>query len=394
MRPWPLAVDPFTMADRLRIGAWLLDPRHQWTAGPQVRAYEQRWEKLTGAAHAIMVSNGSLANELIARRRKQELVDAGFWPKQNKVIFPACTWVSSVSPWIWLGFDPVWTDIGPSLCTSGDQIIKALDSDKQGGIGTVFYTSLMGQADDLDRLRIICKQRAVSLFLDNCEGAFSRTERSWWGPERHFCAGEISSTSFYFSHHTTTGTEGGMIFAQDQDAADWFRMMRNHGLTRGMPAKYRNPEADPLFDFHLLGTNARSSDLQAYMGSLVFDRSVAFIPERVRLARVFYGALDHNRFDDVNHFWRRIPLMALPIIPHGTVRTGEDNHKALLARLGIVSRPVVGGNLLRHTAFKAYGDARRFPIAQWVHDHGVYIGLHEEVTEEMVLELARALNAC
>lgn len=383
---WPLAIPAFTIPDRLRIGLWLLRGK-QWTQGPEVRAYEKRWEQYTGSPHAIMVSNGSVANELLARRRKYEIDAAGRWPFDNLVIFPACTWVSSVSPWIQEGFAPVWCDISTNLCASSDAIAHLLDMDKVKRIKTVFYTTLLGQATDLKALRGICRAHGAKLMLDNCESSFSETDDG-----DHFCSLASSSTSFYFSHPATTGTEGGMIFCEGNAEADWYRMMRSHGMTRGMPEHYRNPDAHPAFDFYLPGSNYRSSDLQAYMGSLVLDRSLAFAKRRMELAGAFYAALDRDRFVNITMGRASQPLMALPIVSNPTNRGRRGNVVNTLGKLGIEHRPIVGGNLLRHTAFKAYGDPKLYPRAQHLHDDGVYIGLHHGVSMEMVMELARELN--
>lgn len=385
---WPLAIPNFTLADKLGLGLWLLRGK-QWTQGPAVRAYEKTWEEYTGAKHAIMVANGSVANELLARRRRDELAAVGRWPMDNKVIFPACTWVSSVSPWIWEGFSPVWCDISENLCAPMDGIVKQLQLTQAK---TVFYTTLLGQTDDLVALRTVCEHHGAKLMVDNCESCFSWTPCGFGYKEQHVCAVAPSSTSFYFSHPATTGTEGGMIFCHEDADDDWFRMMRSHGMTRGMPAIYRNPDAHPAFDFHLPGSNFRSSDLQAYMGSLTFNRTLAFAAERIRLATLFYRSLDRHRYIDITMGGPRNPMMALPILPSPTLRDGGKSVKAVLDKLGIEYRPIVGGNLLRHTAFKQYGEAARYPRAQHLHDHGLYVGLHEGVTPDMVLGLAAELN--
>lgn len=385
---WPLAIPNFTLADKLRLGLWLFRGK-QWTQGPAVRAYEKTWEAYTGAKHAIMVANGSVANELLAKRRRKELTDEGRWPHDNKVIFPVCTWVSSVSPWIWEGFSPVWCDISENLCAPQDGIVKLL---QETHARTVFYTTLLGQTDDLVSIKAICVHYGARLMVDNCESCFSRTPCGFGYKEQHVCAVAPSSTSFYFSHPATTGTEGGMVFCDDDKEDDWFRMMRNHGLTRGMPAAYLNPDAHPSFDFFLPGSNYRSSDLQAYMGSLTFKRTLAFAARRIELASLFYGSLNRHYYCDPTMGRARNPMMALPILPNPTNRDGGASVKAVLDRLGIEYRPIVGGNLLRHTAFKQYGDARMYPRAQHLHDHGVYVGLHEGVQPEMILELATELN--
>lgn len=383
---WPLAVPVFTLADRFKIGVWLLRGR-QWTQGPEVRRYEQTWEKYTGAPHAIMVANGSVANELIARYRKEQLIARGQWPA--KVVLPVCTWVSSVSPWLREGFEPVWCDISTNLCASTDEVAHRLI---ESGATTVFYTTLLGQTVDLVLLRQICEQRGARLMLDNCESSFSLSPEGFGYGRRHVCAIGTASTSFYFSHPATTGTEGGMIFCESDDEADWYRMMRSHGMTRGMPAKYHNRDAHPAFDFYLPGSNFRSSDLQAYMGRLTFERSLAFAERRIELAETFYWALREDRFENVTKGRCMNPMMALPIVPRPASREGFDV-RAVLDRLRIEHRPIVGGNLLRHTAFAQYGDPRRYPRAQHAHDHGAYVGLHERVDRDMVLELADELNA-
>ena len=389
---WPLAVSPFTVADRLKIG-WRVLRGHQMTAGPEVRRYEERWERYTGAKHAIMVANGSVANELIAVRQRERLIARGDWPHKNRVVFPVCNWVTSVSPWLRLGFEPVFVDVSQNLCAGVEEIAEVLIKDSERHIGTVFYVTLLGQATRLVDLAKVCERHGAALLLDNCESSLGFSSDALFHPPAHFCSLGISSTSFYFSHPVTTGTEGGMVFCTNADDDDWFRMMRNHGLTRGMPAKYRNSEAHEAFDFHLAGTNARSSDLQAYMGALTFDRSVAFGKERIRLATLFYGSLYNYKFCDITNGRCDTPLMALPILPNPTYRSGgASNLRGLLDTMGIEHRPIVGGNLLRHTAFKRYADARAFPRAQWLHDQGVYVGLHHGVTADMVETLARRLN--
>jgi CDP-4-dehydro-6-deoxyglucose reductase, E1 len=388
MKPWPLAVSQFNFLDRLKIGWWIVR-HHQWTQGPEVRKYEETWARYTGARHAVMVANGSLANELIARRRKTQLVEAGQWPERNKVVFPVCTWVSSVSPWLHYGFEPVWVDADPMAYDR--DIYDALSTDR--AIGTVFYTTLLGMCGDLEGVASFCRTANTELMLDNCEGSFSSTS-SGYSPRhhrKHVCTIGISSTSFYFSHPATTGTEGGMIFCDKDEDNEWFRMMRNHGLTRGMPGKYHNPDADKSFDFYLAGTNARASEIEAFMGSLTFERSLRFSAERVRMAEYFYSRLDYSRFELLQAY-RHNPLMGLPLIPNPTMRGHDpDFHRRVLADFGIETRPIIGGNLLRHTAFKQYGNAGHYPRSQWIHGHGVYIGLHEGVSYDMLEELTDAL---
>lgn len=384
MKFWPLAVPSFTTLDKLKVGYWLLKENH-WSQGDWVRAYEKTWEDYTKAQHAIMVSSGSAANLLIAQRRKWELERQELWPKCNKVVFPVVNWVSAVSPWVMLGFEPVFVDVSSNLCSSGDQVAKALE---EKNLAAVFYTTLLGVVDDLHRIKALCCAAGVPLYLDNCESSFSRVGKGWGQP--HVCGFATSSTSFYFSHHTSGNQEGGMIFTNNREEAEFFRMARNHGMTRGMPDRYKNPDAHPWFDFWMLGSNHRSTNLLAYMASLDFKRALGFSNEREKLSGIFSAALDSKHYEKPHlRLGGGCPL-ALPIVAREWGRIAKV--RKLLDFHGIEHRPIVGGNLLRHTAFRKYGVASKFPRAQHIHDNGLYIGLHTGVTRDMVRRLAGSLN--
>lgn len=385
---WPLAVSNFTVLDKLKIAKWLITEKH-WSQGDWVREYEKTWEKYTKAPHAVMVSSGSAANHMIAYRRKWELQQSGDWPKKKFVIFPVVNWISSVSPWLQLGFEPIFVDVSSNICSSTDHISKAL---KRKNIAAVFYTSLLGLACPVGRLRAICNSRNVPLYMDNCEATFSSEfdEMTNYMEKRHFCNFCTSSTSFYFSHHTSGNQEGGMIFCQTKYESDWYRMARNHGMTRGMSEIYKNTDVDPRFDFYMLGSNHRSTNLIAYMASLDFKRALDLSSTRMKLSEKFSKCLDDTKYCKPHrHIYSCVPLV-LPIICRGTTKI--SGVKRLLDDFGVEHRPIVGGNLLRHRAFWDYGRAKDYPIAQNVHDNGLYIGLHSGVTMEMVRELTDALN--
>lgn len=391
---WPLAVSSFTLWDKMKIGAFLFK-EPVWTYGKWIKSYEDLWVKEFGVKHAIMVSSGSTANELIALRRKWELQQMGEWPRRNKVIFPVNTWISSVSVWIHAGFEPVFVDVEPSNLNVSAPILKAaLDKDSDGVIGTVFYTALLGYFNDLDECKRLTEAHGSRFLMDNCEASFS----SYWskdGHHRSILGLTTCSTSIFFSHLTMSGTEGGLIFTESDDEADWYRMMRSHGLTRNMPAKYRNPNVGAEFDFYLLGSNYRSSNLQAYMASLDFNRAIRFSEEnRGSLVYAFYDLLNTSRYEKFCTLFAKDDLGAIPLAIPILCKTKEDRIKveSYLKDRGVMTRPIIGGCLLAHTAFKGYGNINDYPVAKWAHECGLYIGLHKNVTFDMVEDLAKELN--
>jgi len=393
---WPLCNSPFTALDKLKISTFLFrEPI--WTAGEWVKRYERMWVRQFGVNHAVMVSSGSTANELIALRRKWELQQAGEWPRRNKVVFAVNSWISNCSVWINFGFDPVFVDVSPDNLNVTPETLNATLAANEG-IGTVFYTALLGFHNEIETCKKVTEHYGARFLMDNCEASFS----GYHSVQDEECAGPRSllslttcSTSIYFSHFSSSGTEGGLIFTQNDEEADWYRMMRNHGMTRGMPEHYKNPVVNPDFDFYLMGSNYRSSNLQAYMASLDFERAYAFSEKRQDIMGAFYSTIDPDKYAifgaemDARDHSASIPL-ALPILCH----TKEQRVKveAYLRGRGIGTRPIIGGVLLAHSAFKGYGNPDDFPVAKWSHECGLYCGIHKGVTPEMAEELAEALN--
>ncbi len=401
-----MAVSSFTLWDKLRIG-WFLLTEPVWTYGAWVKRYEDMWVRQFGVKHAVMVSSGSSANELIALRRKWELQQAGQWPARNKVVFPVNTWISSVSVWLNLGFEPVFVDVSPdNLNVTPKTLAETFNAHPRTGanpsapdgvsvIGTVFYTALLGFVNEIELCKAVTDHHGARFLMDNCEASFS-----YYGDAREsrsILDLTTCSTSVFFSHFTSSGTEGGLIFAEDEEEADWYRMARSHGLTRGMPARYRNAKVSPEFDFYLLGSNYRSSNLQAYMATLDLARAYQWsMTDRREIFDVLNDALDgdkYRRFQiavDAEGYGTGVPL-AIPIL----CRSKEQRVKVetYLKANGVMTRPIIGGCLMAHTAFAGYGNIDDYPVAKAAHECGIYVGLHKDLTEDMARELAKELNA-
>lgn len=387
---WPLCADVFTFKDKLKISKFLFTERI-WTYGEWIRKYESEWEKVWHSNHVIMVSSGSAANELIALRRKWELQQSGEWPKKNKVLFPVNTWISSVSVWINCGFEPVFIDINKeTLNVHSHKLPEIFNSDDS--IGTFFYTSILGFFGDILNCYYLCENFKVKFLMDNCEATFSY----YWDNvlyRNSIMNLATSSTSLFYSHFAVTGTEGGLIATQSDEERDWFVMMRSHGLTRGMDKKYKNPKVNPEFDFALLGSNYRSSNLQAYMGLLDIKRAQKFaMDKRLQLLTLFQNNLDKEKYNTINKHLDSdecIPL-AIPVLCKN--RDQRIKAETYCKLNGVMTRPIIGGCLTEQTPFLKYGNSKDYPNAMWSHECGFYIGLHKNVTEEMIVELAENIS--
>jgi dTDP-4-amino-4,6-dideoxygalactose transaminase len=297
-----------------------------------------------------------------------------------------------VSCWINIGYEVIFTDVSPAnLNMTSTHLKEIFEKDINKEIGTVFYTALLGFFGDLNECKRLTEEHGARFLMDNCEATLSAIGL-FPNKVTDLLNFSTCSTSLFYSHFSTSGTEGGLVICEDEDEANFYRMMRSHGLTRGMPEKYKNPKVSPEFDFALMGSNYRSSNLQAYMALLDFKRSIKYsIRNRFSILNEFYLNIDRSKFDN---FWQEergvVTPLALPII----CKTDELKIKAELycKSNGIMTRPIIGGVLCEHTAFKGKCDSNDYPIALNAHRRGFYIGLNKNVTKKMAKELALELN--
>ena len=103
---WPLMEDAITLKDRLKM-AWFVLSSSRLTNGPKVRQLEEKWSEWLGVKHSLYVSSGSTANTLLVSAVKEHygLKDG------DKVLVPACTWVTNIAPVIQAGLEPIFCDI-------------------------------------------------------------------------------------------------------------------------------------------------------------------------------------------------------------------------------------------------------------------------------------------
>lgn len=394
---WPLAVNTFDLADKRAIADWLMGT-DQFTMGAKVAEFEAAFSEFSGM-HALGVSSGSTANQLVFEIWKTK--NPGVKPV---VIVPACTWISSVSPALMAGCDIAFCDVNlTDFAFDYGELERMLAHYTGHGRRVILFpTALIGFSPNMALLARMARHHGADLFLDSCENTFSqvpevaadgyvtaRTSRSI------LASAEMTTTSCYFSHQVV-GVEFGFTFFRDRADFDLGRMFRNHGLSRSLPVGHpvraateaANPTVDPEFLFALGGTNLRPTDVHAVFGLRDFQRIPQARAHRNAIYWAFYEQLDQS------HYYLP-PLCETHVgfcLPIFTRRDNLREINAALVTAGIQRRPIIGGNLLAQPPFQTYGRPQDFPNAQWIHERGAYVGLHAQVTLEMVGELTTLLN--
>lgn len=402
---WPLAVSTFNWRDRLKICSFFLESSNRWTQDKYVKKFEKVSASFVGSKYAVMVSSGSSANQLIAQQVKDRLVSQGEWPRRNQVIVGAVTWQTNLSVWVREEFYPIFIDVTlDDFCLNYEILEKYLEQ-HHDTIACVFPTSVLGFTPNINRLLELQNQYPdIKFALDNCENFFS-SYLNIDGQQKNICHPFTSTTSGFVAHHWNCGGEAGLIFTNNQEEYEYFLLARAHGLQRNLWAyeginlttrvreKYRNRLVDSQFDFQVLSSNYRSTDIIAYLSLLDSKKWAKHKARRLYLYNSFYDSLDLNRYLLPNRRERAKIYtdiaFCLPII---TKEKNIEKIKYKLQSMDIEQRPFISGNMLRQKNYQQYGDYENYSNAEYLHNHGIYVGLHPHLQTWQIEELCVTLN--
>lgn len=377
---WKLNESNFTFFDKLKISKFILTDDF-WTMGDYVKKFELEMAKYVGTKYAIFVSSGSTANTILAYYLK----DYQYNTVKKEIIFPSTTWTTSIGPFIREGFQPKFIDVSLNdMCMDLDKLENYLKENSKK-VSCVFYTSLLGYVPDINRLKELSEKYSVRVMLDNCENTLGEYNG------KNVSSFFTSTTSTYFGHQLQS-VEGGFIFTNNDDEYDYYLMYRNHGMTRSVinNQKYLNKNVDEKFDFYLLGNNFRNSNIHAFVGLLDFKRKDLYKQKRIELYNIFKENVKNLIFPDNSNAYRTNVPFSIPLI----FKNIEDKNKVkrICNDLNIESRPIISGNLLKQTCYRKYDDFNNFPISEFLHNNGFYIGLHAKVSKKYINLLAENIN--
>jgi len=368
---WPLMKDAITPEDRLELVNFILNS-DRYTNGREVKRFEQAWANWIGSDYALMVSSGSTANFLIVAA----IMEKYRLPRGSKVLLPACTWVTSVSPFIQLGFEPIFCDINLKNFSFDLEHLKEIKK-VHPDIAVIHVTHLLGFPAENSLYQEMFPDAIV--LDDVCESHGCLDKYGRVGSNS-----VAASFSFYFGHHMTT-IEGGVITTNDSELYDLMKMKRSHGLAReSVRSDYwanMYPDIDPQFLFVTDGYNFRSTELNAVLGLSQITRLDDAINIRKNNFYEFTEIVkDHlDKFEPI-YYTPYNSNFAFPFICH--TREIMLKMKSAFKNAGIEYRPIVGGNLLRQPFLRGYdfGTPRKNSNADLLNDNGVYIGNSHFVT--------------
>ena len=383
---WRLMDNAITFRQKLKLAYFVLTS-NKFTNGPKVRQFENVWSKWVGAKHSLFVSSGSTANSLLiaAIKEKFNLQDG------DKVLVPACTWMTSVAPIFQNKLTPIFIDISlEDYCINLDdiEVLKAVHPD----IKLIFTTHLLGFHSNVSKLREAFPDAIVG---EDCCEAHGVTDAvgNRMNPD------SVGATfSFYFGHHITT-IEGGFISTNDTELYDLMRMKRSHGLAReASPETYKKyqemyPDIIPTFLFVTDGYNFRNDELSAVLGLEQIKNLDKFIQIRNNNYKGYFKII--SKHPDLFYIPKCEDTMSSFTLPF--VCKNKSIYDALIEEFknaNIEYRPLVAGNLLRQPFLKGYqfGYYKVQYNADIIHELGMYIGNSQFIGNKHIQLLESIIN--
>lgn len=334
------------------------------TSGEKVQELEACFGR-----YAVMVNSGSSANLLAVAMLCNPAYPNHIRPGEE-VIVPALSWSTTVWPWVQHGVVPVIVDIEPDTLNIDPEQIKRAVSARTRAIMPVH---VYGNPCRMGTIRELANKLKLYVVDDCCEALGAQLQH-----------GDLSTYSFYFSHHITT-LEGGMVVAENQGQADLLRILRAHGWTREMSDPPHVEGIDDRFLFVNAGYNLRASEVNAAIGLVQIEKLPGFVTQRRRIAerlKAVFEPYPVRTQEDRGSSW-----FGFPVIADQELRQNFEAN-------GIETRPIICGNIARqpgmmHWSHRVVGD---LAYADEVMRDGFAIPCHQDMTEADCDHIAQVLE--
>ena len=232
-------------------------------------AFAQRHPGPGGPPHAVAVSSGTAALEIVLR----SLGHPAHGLAGGEVVVPTNTFYATAGAVAHAGGVPRFADVSSDTLALSVATVEAALTERTVGVVIVHIGGLV--TPEIDAIRSLCDRRGIWLFEDAAHAHGSRYDGRSAGS-----FGIAGAFSFYPTKVITSG-EGGMIVTADERLRDEARVYRDQGKDGFLGG-----------DHVRMGYAWRMSELHAAVGASQMKRLDEFIAVRQHIAGVYDKSLD------------------------------------------------------------------------------------------------------
>lgn len=354
------------------------------TKGKLTIELEGKWAKWIGTKYSVFLNSGSSANFLMA----YAVLLSGKL-RNKKVIVPSSGWVTTLSPFMQLGFEPIMCGADPNTFgLDPDHLEKLLIKHRPA---LVIMVQVLGVPSDMDTLKRLQKKYKFILLEDACAALGAE-----YGGKKVGTFSDMSAFSFYFGHQLST-IEGGMVCTNDKKLYDLLLLLRSHGWGKDLDErtnaslmkKYKIDYSHNAFTFFVPGLNLRNTDLGAFLGLRMMKKANTVTKIRKRNHLIYAKSLKNVSYQRWSN--KSVPCS----ISFLALAQSEAHRKAIVKELnknGIETRLFTAGNLGLHPFwFENYGKFHH-EVSDTGYTRGFFLPNHESLTPQGIKFICNTVN--
>ena len=248
--------------------------RSKWlTMGAVTQAFEAAFAELTGAKHAVAVSNATQALHLAC-------LALGIGPG-DEVIVPSLTFVATANAVLYCGADVRFAEvIGGDDLTVDPVSIEACITPRTKAVIPMHYA---GYPCRMGEIMALAQAHNLAVVEDAAHAPGATLDGRALG-----AFGEIGCFSFFSNKNLPTG-EGGMLVTDRDDLAVKLRLLRSHGMTSLTYDRHQGHAFS--YDVVDLGYNDRIDEIRSALGLTQLGKLARNNARRRDLTRAYWDAL-------------------------------------------------------------------------------------------------------
>jgi dTDP-4-amino-4,6-dideoxygalactose transaminase len=242
----------------------------------KVHKFEKKFAEFCNVKNAVCVSSGTagIFLSLLALNIKRE----------DEVIIPSFSFISTATPIIEVGAKPVFVDIEAKTYTANPEKIKAAVTKRTKAIIPVH---LYGHPANMDPIMEIAEENDIYVIEDACQAHGAEYKGKKVGG-----IGHVACFSFYPSKNMTVCGDGGAVVTNDGEIAETIRKLRDHGRR-------------DKYVFELKGYNLRFNEIQAAIGIKQLEKLQEWNEARRNIARMYNQALQGLVTTPIEETWAK-----------------------------------------------------------------------------------------
>ena len=342
--------------------------------GPNVQEFEAKVADLFNKNYGLMVNSGSSANLL-------GILSLGL-KKGSKVITPALTFSTTVSPIVQSGLIPLFVDVERDTLQINTSILKEINLDD---VTAICVPNLVGNVANWNDIYNFAKENNLKIIEDSADtiGYSYETSLSNWS--------DISTTSFYASHVITGAGFGGMTCFNNIENYELALSLRGWGrrsslydnsedYERRFNAKIDNFFYDDKYIFDDIAYNFLPSEISAAFALVQFKKLNDNLKKRIFNFEYLRDNLSYSNNFHIPKTYKNVKTgwLAFPLILQNDLSNKRREMQIFLEKEGIQTRTIFTGNIMRQPVAKKFKweSFGTFEISDEIMRSGILLGSH------------------